>query len=151
MRVMIRSRQPAHTTPELLLVFTLLAILAAFAVPSLVRARDALSVRAARDAIVSAATRTRSLAMARGGAFLRVNEDGVIAVLARDTARVHSQWDLGQRYGITIQIENSSRTSALLEYDALGVGRLANLTVRVQRGQTAGIVTFSAYGRPRPW
>ncbi len=151
MRVMMICRQPAHTTPELLLTCTLLAVLAAFAVPSLVRARDALSVRAARDAIVTAATRTRSLAMARGGAFLRVNEDGVIAVLARDTARVHSQWDLGQRYGIRIEIEHSSRTSALLEYDALGVGRLANLTVRVQRGQTAGTVTFSAYGRPRTW
>ncbi|MGH7468702.1 MAG: hypothetical protein ACRENP_12155 [Longimicrobiales bacterium] len=145
------NRNPAFSTPELLLVLTLLGALAGLAAPNFVRALHVLSVQAARDAVVAAATRTRALALAQGGAFLRVTENGTLDVLARDSTRVHATWDLHDRYGIALEIENSARTSTLLEYDALGVGRLANLTLRVRRGEVEGAVTFSAYGRPRPW
>jgi Tfp pilus assembly protein FimT len=144
-------RNPGYSTPELLLALTLLAVLAGLAAPGLVRALDVLSVQAGREAVVAAATRTRSLAVVQGGAFLRLNENGTVDVLARDTVRVQASWDLRDRYGTRLEIDNSARTIMLLEYDALGLGRLANVTVRIRRGDAEGAVTFSAYGRARAW
>ena len=138
------------TTLELLCVLTLLSVAAGIAAPGFFHALDVLSVRAARDVIVTAAVQTRSAAVARGGAYLRVAEDGGVAVLQRDSTQRFS-WQLRERYGIALDIENSARSIVLLEYDALGVGRLANLTVRVRRGRASGAITFSAYGRPRTW
>jgi prepilin-type N-terminal cleavage/methylation domain-containing protein len=136
---------------ELLLVFTLLGVLLGLAAPPFIHALDVFSVRAARDVLLSAATRTRSLALSRGHAFLNVHENGTVAVLWPDTATEFVRFDLQSRYGISIDIENSARSSAILEYDALGIGRLAGLTVRLRRGRASGAVTFSAYGRPRAW
>jgi prepilin-type N-terminal cleavage/methylation domain-containing protein len=139
------------TMLELLLVFTLLSVLLGLAAPSFLYALDVFSVRAARDTLLGAATRTRSLALARGRAYLHIQEEGVVSVFSPDTMTEFRRFDLQGRYDVSIDIENSARTAAFLEYDALGVGRLANLTVRLRRGRASGAVTFSAYGRPRVW
>jgi prepilin-type N-terminal cleavage/methylation domain-containing protein len=142
----------AFTVLELLTALALLAILFAFALPQLHHAADVFSVRAARDAVLGAAARARALAVARGEAQLLVDEPtATVAITTQAGGRRHSAFDLRQRYGVSMDIANSARTSALVEYDALGLGRFAALTVRLQRGSVVGGVTFSAYGRPRVW
>jgi type II secretory pathway pseudopilin PulG len=140
-----------YTTPELIVTLSLVGILLSLSVPSIARSVDVLSVHAAREAVVSAAAQARVLAISRGGAFLRISEAGVVEVVGRDTVQLARHWDLADRYGVALEIENSPRTDALLEYDALGVGRMANLTLRVRRRGAQGAITFSAYGRPRTW
>src|SRR5262245_36580368 len=107
---MLSARQPAHTYAELLLVLILLGVLTSLAVPGVSHATDVLSVRAARTTLAGAATRARSLAVSRGGAFLRIDEAGLIAILGRDTAQVHTRWDLHQLHGVSLEIENSARS-----------------------------------------
>ena len=144
----MRAR-PAFTLPELILVLVLIGIVLGIAVPRFLHTLDVLSVRAARDALLSAAARTRSLAVARGGADLVVDESARLDVVSVGT--VVEQIDLGARYRVLLDIQSSARTRVSLRYDALGVGRLAGLTVRLARGQAESGVTFSAYGRPRLW
>jgi hypothetical protein len=90
--------------------------------------------------------------VARGDAQLLVDEAaGVIAVAVNQGSRRIIEFDLGSRYGVTLSIANSARPLAAVDYDALGIGRFANLTVQLQRRTVSGGVTFSAYGRPRAW
>ena len=146
------KNQTGFSLTELVTALTLLAILFAFALPQFHHAADVFSVRAARDAVLGAAARARALAVARGEAQLLVDEpSATVAITTQGGARRHSAFDLSQRYGVSVDIANSARTRALVEYDALGLGRFAALTVRLQRGSVVGGVTFSAYGRPRAW
>ena len=148
---MLKNR-PAVTLLELLSALALFAVLAAFAFPRLQHAADVFSVRAARDAVLGAAARARALAIARGEAQLLVDEpSATVAITTQRGTQAHSSFDLQQRYGVQLDIANSTRTSALVEYDVLGLGRFAALTVRLQRRSAVAGVTFSAYGRPRVW
>ncbi|HSL69839.1 MAG TPA: hypothetical protein VK864_06325 [Longimicrobiales bacterium] len=148
---MLRQR-PAFTVPELITTLVLLGILFGTAVPAFRHAIDVVSVRAARDTIVGAAARARALAVARGDAQLVVDEAaGIVAMAINRGAQRISETDLGDRYGVTMRIANSTRPIAVVDYDGLGIGRFANLTVQLQRRSASGGVTFSAYGRPRAW
>jgi len=149
--VMWKNR-PAVTLLELLSVLALLGVFLSFAFPRFQHAADVFSVRAARDAVLGAAARARALAIARGEAQLLVDEPtATVAITTQGGAQRHSSFDLAQRYGVTVDIANSTRTSALVEYDVIGLGRFAALTVRLQRRSAVAGVTFSAYGRPRGW
>jgi prepilin-type N-terminal cleavage/methylation domain-containing protein len=140
------------TLLELLTALTIIAILLSAALPSLHHAIDVSSVRAARDAVLGAAARARALAVARGEAQVLVDEAGsLIAITTQNGSQRVVTFDLNQRYGVSLDITNSARTSALIEYDVLGLGRFAGLTVRLQRRSAVGGVTFSAYGRARAW
>ena len=140
------------TLLELLTALAILAILFSAAIPSFQHTIDVFSVRAARDAVLGAAARTRGLATARGEAQLLVDEAGsIIAITTQNGAQRVGTFDLNQRYGVSLDITNSARTSALVEYDVLGLGRFAGLTVRLQRHSAVAGVTFSAYGRARGW
>src|SRR5262245_43288764 len=148
---MLKNR-PGVTLIELLNALVLLGILFEFAIPGLRHAADVFSVRAARDAVLGAAARARALAVARGEAQLMVDEAGAtVAITTQGGAQRLDTFDLAQRYGVSLDITNSARTSALVEYDVLGLGRFAGLTVRLQRRTAVAGITFSAYGRPRGW
>ncbi len=144
------SAKNGYTLAELLIGLALLSALLMIALPGVSRALDVFSVRAARETLLSAATRTRSLALSHGGAQLQLDVSGALIMSTRDSV-VTERWNLRDLHGVALTIENSARTSGVISYDRLGVGRLANLTVRVSRGRAAGGVSFSAYGRPRPW
>ena len=144
----MRARN-AFTLPELLIVLSIASIALALAMPSFLHAIDLLSVRAARETLLAAAFRTRTLALARGGAELVIDENGTATIHAAG-ARVDSM-NLTQRYRVSIQLENSARSRSSVRYDLLGVGRLAGLTVRLQRRSAEAGISFSAYGRPRVW
>jgi Tfp pilus assembly protein FimT len=146
-----RTALNGHTLLELLVGLTILGAILIIALPRAAHALDVFAVRAARETLISASARTRSIALQRSGAQLRIDQPtGTLTLVARDSTTVDS-WDLHELYRVDIAIENSTRTVGVIAYDQLGIGRLANLTLRVSRGRATGGVTFSAYGRPRAW
>ena len=85
------------------------------------------------------------------GTSSAAESSSTVAITTQGGTQPQSSFDLNQRYGVQLDIANSVRTSALVEYDVLGLGRFAALTVRLQRRSAVAGVTFSAYGRPRVW
>ena len=145
------ARTDGFTLTELLVVVALLSALLMVALPAARRALEIFAVRSARETLTAAATRTRSLALNHDGAQLQIDAPNATLTLSTgDSARIDS-WNLRDLHGVTVTIEHSARTTGTIVYDRLGVGRLANLTVRLTRGEATGGVTFSAYGRPRAW
>jgi type II secretory pathway pseudopilin PulG len=145
-----QSNVIGFTLLELLLVLTLMSAALLVAVPNAMQALDVFSVHAAREALITASSRTRSLAISRNGAQLQIDAQAGTLTLIADSSTI-KRWSLRELYGVTLTIEHSARTVVEITYDHLGIGRLANLTLRVARGRVEGGVTFSAYGRPRAW
>ncbi|HEX6693563.1 MAG TPA: hypothetical protein VF035_02550 [Longimicrobiales bacterium] len=145
------KNQRGNSLLELALYIALLTIIVTLAAPPFAWARDVLAVRAARDAVVAASARARSHAVSHGGASLRIDTSaGTLRITTQDQA-VSDLVDLASASGVRIRLENTQATVATLPYDALGIGRLANRTITISRGRVTGGVTFSAYGRARPW
>ncbi len=152
---MSRMRLPGllragHSLAELAAVLVTLGIALAIAAPALVRSLDGLGVRSARDAIVQEAARARLLARLHAGASLVVSADEAavwIEAPAGDTLSgpVH----IDDRYHARIDLGGDAR--AVISYDRLGIGRLANRSVRLVRGEADARLTVSAYGRVRAW
>ena len=147
----MHTRRPGVTLLELTIAIGVIAITLALAAPPLTHARDVLAVRAARDAIVAAAARTRAMAIQHGGALLRIDPtSGAITITGGD-GTLESAARIAGDIEVRVLVQGSQSTEALIQYDALGIGRLANRTISLSRGRSSGGVTFSAYGRPRPW
>ncbi len=68
-----------------------------------------------------------------------------IATVRGDTLRAT---DLAARHGVRA---DAGRPSLRLRYDGLGIGRIANSTIRLQRGTAEAGLSISAYGRVRTW
>lgn len=143
------GNRAGYTLPEICLALGLAGIILGLAVPRFRHGLDVLAVRGARDALIGASARARSLGITRGAGALRIGEDAMLRIESRGT--VVEAFDLGRLYGVQLDIEHSQREEATLHYDLIGVGRLANLTVRLTRSEVQGRITFSAYGRPREW
>jgi hypothetical protein len=58
---------------------------------------------------------------------------------------------LGAGFGVQLVIDHATTSTVRLDFDALGLGRLANRTFRVRRGRHEARLTLSSYGRPRRW
>ena len=138
----MRNHQ-GHTLAELICGMVIIGIaMAAFAAP--VRtARDVAAVRAARADLAAAAARTRSLAVAHGGAELRIDtRAGTVRIVSRDSA-VDETLNLAAEFGVAVTFRNTQALSAVLRYDALGIGRVTSRTVALTRGGVEGGITFS--------
>ena len=145
-----QTRTTGFTLLELMVTLAIMSAVLLVVVPNAMQALDVFSVHAAREALITASARTRSLAISRRGALLQIDEQRGTLTLISDSS-VINRWNLRELYGVDLTIEHSARTIVELTYDQLGIGRLANLTLRVARGRVEGGVTFSAYGRPRAW
>lgn len=140
--------RPGFTLTELLLVLTVLGILLSMVLPTVGRAFDVFAVRAARGALVAAAERARITALAQGGAVLFIDAPtNVVSILSHTGNQVGQPIRLGDDYGV--QLALGGRDQVGIRYDALGLGRIANTTVRIERRSVEGRVIFSIYGRAR--
>jgi type II secretory pathway pseudopilin PulG len=133
---------------ELGLVLLVLGMLAALVVPPAGRARDGLAVRAARAELAGALAATRATAIRAGGAALLLDtESGDVWIETAAGVRLPTGYPLGARYGV--QLTTDRTPPVALRFDALGIGRLTNASIRVQRGHAVAVLTVSAYGRVR--
>lgn len=139
------------TLVELVTICTILGVLLAMAAPPLQRGLDRIAVVAARDALAAGVARTRAAAIGAGGATLVLD-------LARGSFEVHSATGdtlvaartLAQEFGVALSADGAAER-VLLTYDGIGIGRLANRTIRIRRGDAEAGLTVSAYGRARAW
>ena len=141
-------RHRAGTTfVELTLVLALLGILLGIVTPATQRWRDVLAVRAARDELAAGIAGARATAAAVGGAALILDRGSGIFWVATP-AGAGPATDLRARYGVHIEGPGGI---VELQYDGLGIGRLANRSIRLRRGRAEAGVVISAYGRVRRW
>lgn len=136
------------TLLEALLVLTVLGILAGLAGPAALRGRDALAVRAAQHELAAALAVTRAAAIRNGGAtFVMDLESGSGWIEAGPGVRLAQEYPVGPRYGVRVTCARA--TPVRIRFDALGIGRLANTVLRVERRNASATITVSAYGRVR--
>jgi prepilin-type N-terminal cleavage/methylation domain-containing protein len=136
------------TLLELTIVLTIATIILLIAVPSLARGRDTLAVRSARAELASAIAVARSTAIVNGGAQVIIDTAiGVVTVATPDGVGIGAAIPLRTLYGVSVQSDRGVRVA--LRFDALGIGRLTNVSLRVSRGSQMALLTVSAYGRVR--
>lgn len=146
-----RPTSPGTTLVEAIFALTLLGVLAGLFVPTLRAALDRVASAGARDALLVAVARARAVAIARGGATLVVDVSTArFWIDAVDGTRVDPPVDLAAEYGVTLAVDGGGERLAL-RFDGLGLGQVANRTIRVRRGEAESRLTLSSYGRPRPW
>jgi type II secretory pathway pseudopilin PulG len=142
------QNRPAHTLLELTLVLLILGILLTLSLPPLVRGRDALAVRAARNELAGAIAIARGAAVRHGGAaFILDVDSGTGWIETARGERLADVFETGARYGVRISCDRMPPVA--IRFDALGIGRLANAVFRVRRARAEATLTVSAYGRVR--
>jgi Tfp pilus assembly protein FimT len=150
----MRSRhlRPGATLPDLIITLAVLAILTAMAAPRLMRARDAYAARAARDAAAALIEQTRVQAAARGTARLVVDpQRGTLVVQSPAGGAAAAELSAGDAFGITVTVDGHSTGVVALDFNALGLGVVANRTLRFHRGAEEARLSLSTYGRVRRW
>jgi prepilin-type N-terminal cleavage/methylation domain-containing protein len=147
----MRNRE-ATTLPELLVALSILAILATMTMPRVSRALDVYATRAARDALAGAIGRARVLAIARGSATVRLDaQAGMLHMQAPTGALPADDLPLGALFRVTCELDGNPAAVVTLNFDALGIGRFSNYTLRCHRNAAEAYLTLSSYGRPRRW
>jgi type II secretory pathway pseudopilin PulG len=140
-------RRHGFTLLELAIIFAVLTVLCVSALPAFTNARRVLAIRAARADVIAAISATRAHAVLVGGAQLVVTPDGELRIERGDGRAVGEAVHLGARYGVLIATPRN--VPVVLRYDALGIGRMTNTTLRLHRGDVTATITVSAYGRAR--
>lgn len=136
------------TLPELLILLSLVAILASMSLSVAGHARDGVAVRAARDAVAAELARARALARLHGAARVRFHSGTMRVEAPRDSMRIERS--IGGAFGVEVAADGAAG-ELVLEFDALGLGRLVNRTIRFRRNDAEARLTLSSYGRPRRW
>jgi type II secretory pathway pseudopilin PulG len=132
------------TLPEHTIVLALMAAAGTAILPGAHAAADRLAVTAAREAVAALVARTRTEAIAHGGAVLMLRAvDGRGWIEAGDS--VVETRRFGVDYGVALDLGGSGE--AELSFDALGLGRRASRTVVLRRGAAEARVVIAAYGR----
>lgn len=147
-----RRLSSGATLAELVLLLALLGMLLGVSYGPLVSGLDRLQARSARDVLAAAVARTRSLAVAHGGAVLVIEPpDGRFWVESVLGDTLVAPLYLRERYGVRIEVDGVATSRIMLRFDGLGIGRMTNRTFRIHRGRQVAQLTLSAYGRPRSW
>jgi len=145
-----RLPRSGYSLVELLAVLATLGIALAVATPGVRRTIDRYAVRAARDAVATELARTRMLARTHGGAALVLDaRDGMVWVRSPRGDTLALPTHVTAVYNARIDL--SGADTAAVAYDRLGIGRMANRTVRLVRHDADARLTISAYGRVRLW
>ena len=144
--------QRGYTLIELVVVLALLAIAIGLAYPGARAASDAWAVRAARDAAASVLAGTRAAALAhRGAELLVVPARGTLLTRTGERAVPVPRLELARDWGVAVSSPGFTGDTIAIRYDAIGLGRIANRTLRFERGRAVAGLTVAAYGRVRRW
>lgn len=142
-------RRRGFSIIELLIVLALLGMVAGMVAPGAQRWHDSASTRAARDEIAARLAWARLAAVAHGGATVSLDPATALLTLVAADGAGRDTIDLAGTWGVSL--ETGGDDPAKIRYDALGVGRFANHTIRIRRGSAVGGLTISAHGRVRRW
>lgn len=137
-----------HTLPELAVVLLLAALLAPLGLAGLRHAGDRAAVAAVREEVAALLVRTRGEARARGGAALLIAPDPLRLVLVSGNDTLGT-WEPGRERGVRWLGPGSGRAPSpvRIDYDALGIGRMASATLRLGRGRFTSTLVISSLGR----
>lgn len=136
-----------YTLVELLAVLTLLAVGASAVAPTARRLGDRAAVVSVREEIVRALATARSSAVAAGGSSVTlVARPPSVRVEAGST--VVRRLSIGYDSGVSLEL-TAGRDSTTLRFDRFGIGRFANGTVSIRRGEVVAELVVSSYGRVR--
>ncbi len=146
------QRSSGASLPELLTTLLILSLVGVGGVIALRRGLEVYGVRAARDSMASAVAKARALALVRGEARLVVDPGAAsVWIEAPSGSRVGDALRLGDVFGVSVAADQHTGGPIIIEFDALGFGRVASRTFRLRRGAAESRLTLSSYGRPRRW
>ena len=130
---------------ELMVVFGIIAVLAAVSIPRAAKYMDRIQVSGATREIATVFATARMAAVARASlvsVLIDQNAGTVIAVSGQDTVVMRK---VGESFGVTLRATRDS-----MSYNSIGLGYgAANLRVIVSRGDAADSVVTSRLGRIR--
>lgn len=135
-----------HTLPELLVVMTLLAVGASAFVPTARRLSDLAAVSAAREALVGHLHEARATAVSNGGSRIVITSAPPTVRIALATSDGVAT-PVAVAEGVSVDLGGPDSTD--LRFDALGIGRFANRTIVLRRGDASASMIVSSYGRVR--
>lgn len=135
-----------HTLVELASVLVLLAVGASAFAPAARRMTDRAAVVAAREEVVRALTRARAQAVARGGSRVTLIARPPMVRIS-DGSGPDRVVPLGDE-DLTVRLTGARDTTTFV-FDRLGIGRFANGTVVLRRGDAEAGLIVSSYGRVR--
>lgn len=137
-----------HTLLELLAVLVLAALLVPVGAAALRNAADRAAVLAVREEVAAHLVRARAEARLRGGASLLILPDPLRLVLVAepDTLR---RAEPGVDRGVYLAPPpgGGAPRPVRIDYDALGLGRVASATIRLRRGRVEQSLVVSSLGR----
>lgn len=130
---------------ECLVVLAIVGIGIALGLPALQLHRDRWAVTQAREASAALLARARVDALGSGVSTVTI-QSGRGQIERRLGSTFRERVDLGDRYGVSLDISGRD-TLATVEFNALGLGRMAARTLRFGRGAASASLVISAYGR----
>jgi len=131
------------TLLEISAALLIMAIAVAALVPAGLRYRRRFAVLSAREEMIGVLARARMRAVGGRGARIELRVEPPRArVIVADT--VTDMLDLADP---RVRVDLGGRRRATLRYDALGIGRFANVSVTFTYGDERAGVVVSSYGR----
>jgi prepilin-type N-terminal cleavage/methylation domain-containing protein len=141
--------RPGFTLYELLIALTLLGVLLSFALPAIRSTTDMLAARAARELAFAVFSRARAIALQHGGAEIELSGARDRITLRRASGAIEYEAHFtGQ--GVDLSLDGAA-DSAVLRYDAHGLGRMMSRTIRFTARRAQAGLTVSSFGRVRRW
>jgi type II secretory pathway pseudopilin PulG len=140
-----RLGSPGFTVLEITAVILLMGLFLGTLVPAARRQLDRFAVLGAREEMAGLFHRARSLAVAFGGAKLHLDSDSASATLFAGGEEVDHVAFM-EEYRVSLGLSND-RTEADLNFDPLGLGRVASQTLRLFRGEAEAGLVVSSFGR----
>lgn len=147
-----RTRHPPRgsgwagfTLLELITVLTLLGLALGRALPAGKHLLDRMAVVSARETAVGLFHRVRMEAVTRGGARLQL-QSSPPSMRVMGSASVQIIEETHFDFGVTLTLSRN-RPQVDLNFDAMGLGRVASQTVVFQRGEARAALVVSSLGR----
>jgi prepilin-type N-terminal cleavage/methylation domain-containing protein len=139
------ARRSGFTLLELIVAVSLVTIALATVLPDFRRRLDHMAVVAAREEAVGLFHRARTEAVARGGAtILLTSQPSTISLLSGEGVVAFTGLEDSQGVRMTL---SGNRAEVELNFDPLGLGRVASQTLTFSRGTSESRLIVSSYGR----
>ena len=141
----LSPRPAGFTILELVTVLLLIGFSLSGLLPAARRHLDRSAVLGAREEMAGLFHRARGEAVAFGGARLHLDSDSASATLFAGGEEVDHVAFM-EEYRVSLALSND-RTDAELNFDPLGLGRVASQTLRFIRGEAEARLVVSSFGR----